>query len=103
MAIPIDVTVTRSPGDRPGGDIVEAVLADRQAARERGRAEIEAGTAARRVEVECRYQPTLRPGQTLRIADGWQGLTYSGKVTSVRHSVGSGVAVTRLSLWVPEP
>lgn len=102
MGVPIDVTATRSPGDRPGADIVEAVLADRQAARERGRAEIEAGTPARRVEIECRYQAGIRPGDIVRIQDGWQGLSYTGKAVSVRHSVGAGLALTRLTLWVPQ-
>lgn len=101
MAQPIDVTVSRSPGDRPGDDIVEPLLTDRQAARERGRAEIEAGTPGRRVEVECEYQPTLAPGDTVRIEDSWQGLAYQGRCTSVRHRIGGGLAITQITLWVP--
>ncbi len=44
-----DITVSRSPGDKPGPDIVETLLSDPIAARERGRADINHFSSSRKI------------------------------------------------------
>lgn len=97
----ISIVVQRGEGDLPGEDIVESLLCSLAPALSRGQAELDNGTEASSVSIECRYQVGARPGQLARIVDAEQGAIWRGKVTAVTHEAVPGGAVTRLEIRRP--
>lgn len=97
----ISIIVQRGDGDLPGEDIVEPLLSSLAPALSRGQAELDNGTEASSVSIECRYQVAARPGQLARIVDAEQGAIWLGKVAGVTHDALPGGAVTRLELRRP--
>lgn len=99
----ITVEVYRGAGDRPGGEISEALLGDDvPAALARGRAELDANaTAWERVSLECRYKPELRLGDVVEVDDPVLGAAWRGKIVGIVHSESDSEIVTKLDVRRP--
>ena len=74
------VIVERQPGDRPGPDIVEALLTSEPAAIARGRREIDHSVAMRAIENgNCPLLPYMETGKLIAVTTA-RG-SYRGKLT----------------------
>lgn len=74
------VIVQRAPGDRPGPDIIDALLTSEPAAIARGRREIDHSTAMRSLENgNCPLLPAMETGSLLHVTTA-RG-SYRGKLT----------------------
>ena len=74
------IIVERSPADRPGPDIIDALLVSEPAAIARGRREIDHSTAMRSMENgNCPLLPAMETGSLLHVTTA-RG-SYRGKLT----------------------
>jgi len=74
------IIVSRPPADRPGPDIVEALLTSEPAAIARGRREIDHSTALRSIESgNCPLLPAMATGSLISVTTA-RG-SYRGKLT----------------------
>jgi hypothetical protein len=74
------VIVQRAPGDRPGPDIIDALLVSEPAAIARGRREIDHSVAMRSIENgNCPLLPAMETGSLISVT-GARG-SYRGKLT----------------------
>ena len=83
----VDLIVVRAPGDRPGPDIVEGILANASIALIRGTTEINDSEPTIRVSLSTKYRDGVRKGQMVEVLDELQGKVWRGKITGITHTV----------------
>jgi hypothetical protein len=83
----IDIFVIRGAGDKRGPDVEDALLCSIDAAVERGRFECDNNSGLQPIDISCVLNMSLTVGDLVRIEDSLYGVSWAGKITSVRHSV----------------
>jgi hypothetical protein len=95
----IDLIVRRGAGDKPGEDILDALVATTAVAIERGRTELDTyATQKADNQYETLYRAGVRLGQHVLVYDTLQGTSYRGKVVSISHDIRSNGAITNLTV-----
>lgn len=94
----MEITVKRTPADKPGPDITDPLLSDIRAALARGRAELDSGEGLQTVRLGAVFRSGVRAGQIIEVHDSAQGRSYRAVVTGVEHVAAGGRLVTSLEL-----
>lgn len=94
----IDITVIRGSGDSQGEDIVSTLFTSEAVVRQRGRNEIDARQPITPVQLRSVYRPGIRTGQTVRVMDALQGVTWYGKIISLDIAVEGPVVTASMEI-----
>lgn len=98
----MEIFVIRFEGDKPGEDIIDALMVTEAVALSRGRAELDRhSTAMQEVNLEIVYKSGIRLGQLAEVHNQLEGYSYVGKIIGIQHSaenIKSPRAVTNLVL-----
>ena len=88
MPNPIVTVVIHGAGTSKSDDIVEAILTDNIAQRERGITELgKRGTTAQIVNMQIKYRTGVALQQMIEVVDELQGQAWRGKIVGVEHRV----------------
>lgn len=82
----MEIEVLRSPGDVPGDDVIDPLLATEAAGVARGTAELDGAHPAKTVSQSISHRDNTRSGHIVAVADDFQGQNYQGVVTGVQYS-----------------
>lgn len=97
----IDIFVIRDPGDKRGPDVIDPLISTIAVALERGRIEIDKASDLQPMSVRALYISGIMLGDIVEIHDAYQGRSWKGKVTGIRHSLQGNVVFTELDVLRP--
>lgn len=95
-----DIVVQRGAGSSQGTDIVDALVATDDVARERGRVEIDAASGLQPVQISVVYRPGIRRGQLVEVFEPIGQTLHYGKITTIQHQFSGVELITSLTLSV---
>lgn len=98
----INIIAQRNPADRPGPDISDPLITTIEAAKERGRVELDKHESQTPITVTTRFNSSMVCGKLVRIVDALQGPVRVGKITSVEHTGVIGGVITKLEVLCDE-
>jgi hypothetical protein len=99
-----DIIVLRAPGDKQGGQVIDPLLTQLEAALERGRNELdEHATLQQQVQLKVVFRPGLRLGQLCEVIDSLQGATWYGKIIGISHQISPAPARVETVLDILRP
>lgn len=97
----IDIIVSRTPGDKPGPDIVEGILSDVVIAIVRGTQEINDSEPSTSVTLQTNFRTGVRTGDIAEVLDIVQGHVWRGKIIGITHTVQEANVFTDLDIEKP--
>lgn len=97
----VDIIVVRGAGDKQGTDIEDRLICTVEVALARGRNEFDENSGLQSIAITSVLRPLLRPGHLIEVQDALNGVTWRGKLTSIRHTVSLAGAYSDMQVQRP--
>lgn len=95
----INIIVIRGAGDIEGEPIIDPLIGTAAVAIQRGRNVLDSKSATKQsIDLTTIFDPTSAIGDLIKVDDMETPEVYKAKVTSIRHNIDQGEAVTDLRL-----